>query len=95
MSFEKIMWSKRNNPQPKAMANMLSTGFTLPNTEEDRRPSPQRLKKEQFWELPEHALQMDTHPLTVCISNIVCGEGTHYVSLLLTGESRCMLGTVS
>lgn len=65
-------------PQPKAMANMLSTGFALPNTKEDRRPSPQRLKKEQFWELPEHALQMDTLSLTFCISNIVYDEGTHY-----------------
>lgn len=78
MRLEKTMWSKRNIPQPKAMANMLSTGFALPNTEEDHRPSPRRLKKEQFWELPEHALQMDTLPLTVCISNIVDDEGTHY-----------------
>lgn len=58
---------KKHIPQPKAMANMLSTGFALPNTEEDRRPSPQRLKKERFWELPEHALQMDTLPLCLYI----------------------------
>ncbi len=63
--WEKLCEAKKRNPQPKAMPNMLSTGFALPNTEEDRRPSPQRLKKEQFWELPEHALQMDTRLLTV------------------------------
>lgn len=51
MSFEKkiaYVKQKIHIPQPKAMANILSTGFPLPNTKEDRRPSPQRLKKEQF-----------------------------------------------